>query len=651
MARKKFDDSYLNTEYGLGPEKGSLSPSYHAITEMYNNGVRGDLDQLDHIEYYYTPSETEADDDGDEWTTDATWELTGYDYNGDVLISGDYTKEDLEDILPEHISAMIIADEGKKDYDRIDDLRDAVWQNLSDDASPQEILNAAKNYFQGHYGESSWILPDGTVISMGDHNEICLIGDMNHAKFENIGAIRALVSGLQMIKEPTAYQYDAIKDHLRSMRSKYHVEIGRYVEGRKYPETICYAEYEPDEWRKAVADIDRYFTDGINLMSENVETEAKPSDVKISQFRKKEGLCPKIWKGYELDKRVRLKLLDIADDFWEFTGIDWVEPAGIVLTGSMCNFNWNESSDLDLHIIVDFREVDDKSDFVREFMDSKKNLWNNEHEGLNMNGIPVEIYVEDIEEPAVTGGLYDLEQEKWIRKPKHDDVKMDFNRSTVRKTAAKIMTAIENLEKGFTGDDKHKAEVIDRGVEKLAAAVKQMRQKGLDKKGEGSDGNIVYKILRNNGYLDRMWSLRTNIYDFLNSVDDDTKKIHSIIHGNKGVFGEWQQADQNNPYDAKIKHDRKLLKSFLMNNGKYMINTENGKDYMVYTDATLTDTLGVNFAICASVYDATGKLSGTVYIKPMSIFKDPDAMGNAQLAQRRQAMTGNYYVGRFDTDQ
>ena len=627
-----------------------LGSDKSVVNEAYSNGVRGDLAQLDYLEYYYTPEETETDDDGEEWTTEASWELTGYDHLGDVLISGEYTKEELEDVLPDYISKVIIADEGKKVYDRIENLRDYVWMNLSDDATPKEIFDAAETYFQGHIGESSWILPNGTVISMGDHNEIGLIGDMTPNKFENIGAVRALTSGIQMIHEPTQSQYYAIRDHMRFMEKEFKVEIGEYVEGYNYPRTICYAEYRPEDWRRAMADIDRYFSDGIKLMSESVEEDVMPSDVNVSQFKKHKGLCPKIWDGFELDKRVRLKLLDIADAFWEFTGIDWAEPAGIVMAGSMCNFNWTESSDIDLHIIVDFREIDDKPEFVREFMDSKKNEWNDEHDGLNMNGIRVEIYVEDIDGDAVSEGLYDLEEEKWIRKPKRDDIKMNFSRSKVKKVASEIMTAIESLEDDFTGEDRHKAEKISGMAENLSSAIKEMRQNSLKKKGEGGNGNIIYKVLRNNGYLDRLWALRTNIYDFLNSVGDDVKMVHSIINKNKDVFGEWQQVDQNNPYDAKIKHDRKLLKSFLMNNGKYMINTENGKDYMVYTDATLTDTLGVSFAICASVYDRTGKLSGTVYIKPLSIFKDPDAVGNAALAQRRQAVTNNYYVNRYDTD-
>ena len=151
-------------------------------------------------------------------------------------------------------------------------------------------------------------------------------------------------------------------------------------------------------------------------ITENIDFEVNSSDIDLSSFRKRDQLAP-IWNEEgELNPRIRLKLLDIADDFWEFVNLKWVKPNGIILTGSICNFNWSQYSDVDLHLIVDFDEIDEKTEFVRDYLDAKKNEWNNEHEGLKILDYPVELYVQNLGEMPQSGGIYDLEENDWIKK-------------------------------------------------------------------------------------------------------------------------------------------------------------------------------------------------------------------------------------------
>ena len=51
------------------------------------------------------------------------------------------------------------------------------------------------------------------------------------------------------------------------------------------------------------------------------------------------------------------------------------------------------------------KKVDDKTDFVQEYFDAKKNEWNDEHDGLSIYGFPVELYVEDVTAKTTSGGL------------------------------------------------------------------------------------------------------------------------------------------------------------------------------------------------------------------------------------------------------
>ena len=62
----------------------------------------------------------------------------------------------------------------------------------------------------------------------------------------------------------------------------------------------------------------------------------------------------------------------ISDDFFETLDIAWVDIDDIILTGSLANYNWSKFSDVDIHILVDYEEVDDNVDLVREYFMSKK---------------------------------------------------------------------------------------------------------------------------------------------------------------------------------------------------------------------------------------------------------------------------------------
>lgn len=278
--------------------------------------------------------------------------------------------------------------------------------------------------------------------------------------------------------------------------------------------------------------------DYFHITSENVETEVEASEVKLDSFKKNDTLAPKIWDGYDLNPKVRLKLLDIADDFWDFTNITWVKRDGIHLTGSICNFNWSKYSDIDLHLVVDFSKIDDRSDFVQEYFNAKKTQWNNEHGNLKIYGYQVELYVEDINAETTSSGLYDLEENKWIKKPNsHEFESIKLDKYEIKTKSAKLMTAIDDLNDEFnTTDDDAKLRDIGKRAKKLLSKIKNMRKYGLERGGESDSLNIVYKVLRRQGYLDDLWELSSKLYDKINSIGL-----------NEGVINEYLEKDYNYP--------------------------------------------------------------------------------------------------------
>ena len=261
-------------------------------------------------------------------------------------------------------------------------------------------------------------------------------------------------------------------------------------------------------------------------VEENIDSEVDSSDIDLSSFKKKDEL-PKIWdEEGNLNSRVRLKLLDIADDFWEFVNLTWVKPSGIILTGSICNFNWSKFSDIDLHLIVDFDEIDEKTEFVQDYLDAKKNEWNNEHSELTILGFPVELYVQNLGSMPQSGGIYDLEENKWLKIPNSNDIKsIGLDKFSIKDKAAEIMTIIDDMYNVLNStDDLHEVEEIGEDASYLWKKIKNMRRTSLEKNGESGAGNIVYKILRRTEYLSKLWKLSTIIYDRKNSIHESKSK-------------------------------------------------------------------------------------------------------------------------------
>ena len=256
-------------------------------------------------------------------------------------------------------------------------------------------------------------------------------------------------------------------------------------------------------------------------LKENFELEIEPNEIDMSSFKLQNNLNSDIWDGDKLNSRVRLQLLDIADDFIDYIKIKWLKPFDIVLTGSICNYNWSKYSDIDIHIIIDFSKVGDDEDLIREYFNMKKNEWNQSHDTLEIYGFNVEFYVEDVNDKTVSDGIYSLETNEWIRKPnqndkhnigKHDD-------AMIRTISSEIINKIDNLIAYVKNtSDKVKLSVASDRVDRLLSTLREFRQDSLSKKGELSVGNIVYKVLRRTNYLDKLWKLKTKIYDKINSI-------------------------------------------------------------------------------------------------------------------------------------
>lgn len=197
-------------------------------------------------------------------------------------------------------------------------------------------------------------------------------------------------------------------------------------------------------------------------------------------------LNPKIWAGEELKPDVKHTLIKIAEKFQEFIGIE-LEIIDYTITGSNANFTWTDYSDLDLHIIV--KGMPDEKE--RELYNAKKALWAEEH-NITVKGLPVECYVQGEDEPHHSTGVYSILADQWLEKPKK--VKPKIDDAAVK---AKKESLHHDIEIAMLSNDPTR-------LRKIKERITTMRKAGLEKAGEWSTENIVFKILRNLGIIDKL---------------------------------------------------------------------------------------------------------------------------------------------------
>jgi hypothetical protein len=198
------------------------------------------------------------------------------------------------------------------------------------------------------------------------------------------------------------------------------------------------------------------------------------------------SLNPKLWQDGDLDPEVERKLIRIAKAFEEFVGVD-LEVTDITVTGSNANYTWTKYSDLDLHLIVPGTPTQSE----RELYTAKKSLWSEQHE-ITIRGLPVECYIQGADEPHHSTGVYSISKQRWIVMPKK--IKPEIDDAAVEAKKDSIMRGVETA-------------LLSQDLDKLQSIkdkITQMRKAGLERAGEWSVENLVFKILRNLGVIEQI---------------------------------------------------------------------------------------------------------------------------------------------------
>jgi len=242
----------------------------------------------------------------------------------------------------------------------------------------------------------------------------------------------------------------------------------------------------------------------------------------LNSFQLKDSLNPKVWENAEDPEKAKMKpsvqkgLEKIADDFVEYLG-DEVFVQDIILTGSLANYNWSEFADFDLHIIIDFDEYGKNKDLYKDLFDLKKFVFNNNHD-IKIYGYDVELYAQDEKESHYASGVYSLTNKEWVKVPKKE--KFDLDQSVL---SEKIKCWVDKIEKAIkTSEIDDDKEILDKVKDKL----KEYRKSGLEKDGELSYENLVFKYLRRSGHIEKLFDMKNKMKDKELSIE---RKINEQV--------------------------------------------------------------------------------------------------------------------------
>lgn len=230
-------------------------------------------------------------------------------------------------------------------------------------------------------------------------------------------------------------------------------------------------------------------------------------------------LNPKLFnQNDKLKPDVRQKILEIVDEFLDnvenMTDII-LNPLDIYLLGSNASYNYTEYSDVDVHIVINFDTIDDNTGLVQALMNLQKADFNTNYD-ISIHGIDVELYVEDVRSSTLSNGIYSVMNDDWIKKPQPitDVPEIDIE-DQIDEWKDKITDALDSKD----------PTQISKTIDDLYI----LRKKSLLSGGEFSEGNLVFKSIRD---LELLSDLKTS-YMELKSKELSLERYYREWYGTK----------------------------------------------------------------------------------------------------------------------
>ena len=210
------------------------------------------------------------------------------------------------------------------------------------------------------------------------------------------------------------------------------------------------------------------------------------------------------------------------------------------------SYNYTKDSDLDIHLIADSSALECPKELQDKLYSAYRTIFNKNYD-ITIKGIPAEVYVELDEPQAKSNGIYSLNS-GWVKKPEQQAIP-DLDK--------------EAFDEFFKFWEDRYNELINnenatsKDVEEYINDIYDERKDGIANDGEYSLGNLLFKEVRNKGYLDNLKDLRKELKGkelSLEQLDNSTKEKYNNV----------EEKFMNKRYKKPIKEETKenMLKKY-----------------------------------------------------------------------------------------
>lgn len=233
-------------------------------------------------------------------------------------------------------------------------------------------------------------------------------------------------------------------------------------------------------------------------------------------------LNPKLWtKNNELKPEVKDKILEIVDIFVATLAENEIEIKlqDVLLIGSNASFNYTDNSDLDIHLIADSTTLKCDPKLVDALYSAYRSIFNSKYD-INFYNIPIELYVETELSKRISAGVYSVLQETWIKEPQEQEIP-EIDKKAFNKVFKHWENKFKEIKKAFKNE-----EFLDEShIISFIETIYSLRKEGLSSEGEFSILNLVFKELRNKGYLDELKEMKNVLISQRLSLEESLNKL------------------------------------------------------------------------------------------------------------------------------
>jgi hypothetical protein len=239
------------------------------------------------------------------------------------------------------------------------------------------------------------------------------------------------------------------------------------------------------------------------------------------KVEKHETLNPKLWEGGKLKSEVADKIFDIVDVFVEGLKENGIKIMikDIIIIGSNASYNYGDTSDIDVHLVVDTNNFDCPDNLYPFLYSSYRSIFNKKYD-IEFYGTGVELFVDTEGTKTISNGIYSLNT-GWIKEPVKEEIpeldqeKFDAEFSKWEDMYFELVKGesdVTNAEKpiGDMLEESLESEKINQ-IDDFIEDIYDLRKVSLQKDGEYSIGNLVFKEIRSLGYLDNLKVLKNEL--------------------------------------------------------------------------------------------------------------------------------------------